>query len=177
MRSFASVRSLVSPDGRCVAVRLGDPEALSHPALFSTETDQTRLLAPDEQSRREWLMLLANAAERLLKGPLSPVVVQGQTFERPTILPLPGELTSTGNVASRLGKIAELAQTVLPGACKSRPSDPQATPTRVCFSIIFAADFRAAADELELLDRETTDLGQRGSLLYLRALLRWRKEI
>jgi WD40-like Beta Propeller Repeat len=163
----------VSPDGHCLAVRLGDPETLSHPALFSIETEQTRLLAPDDQSRREWLVLLASAAERLLKGPLSPVAVQGQTFERPTILPLPSELASTGNVASRLVKIAELAQMVLPAAGEL-PAGQSArdTDARLLFNYL-RGNFRAASDDLELLDRETTDLGQRLSLLYLRAMLRW----
>ena len=45
----------VSPDGHCVAVRLVDLGMFSHPALYSTENEQTRLLAPDEPARREWL--------------------------------------------------------------------------------------------------------------------------
>jgi hypothetical protein len=118
-------------------------------------------------------MLLANAAERLLKGPLSPIVVQGQTFERPTILPLPGELASSGNVASRLGRIAELAQTIFPAA-GDEPAERSASDTdaRLLFNYL-RGNFRAAAGDLELLDRETTDLSQRLSLIYVRAVIRW----
>lgn len=164
----------VSPDGRALAVRLGDPETLSHPALWSTETEQTRLLVPDEPSRREWLMQLANAADRLLKGALSPVVVSDQTFARPTNLPLPGELASMGSVASRLGKISELAQVVLLPIAGDERAEQSASDIdeRLLFNYL-RGNFRAALDDLELLDRETTDLGQRLSLLSLRAVLRW----
>jgi Tol biopolymer transport system component len=162
----------VSPDGHCLAVRLGDPETLSHPAIWSTETEQTRLLMPDEPSQREWLLQLANAADRLLKGSLSPVVASGQTFARPTYLPLPGELASTGNVASRLGRIAELAQLALPGRDEHAERSASDTEASLLFNYL-RGNFRAALDDLELLDRETTDLGQRLSLLSLRAVLRW----
>jgi hypothetical protein len=162
----------VSPDGHCMAVRLGDPESLSHPALWSTEIEQTRLLVPDEQSRREWLMQLASAAGRLLRRSLSPVVVNGQTFARATYLPLPGELGSMGSAASRLGRLAELAQVLLP----SRDELGERSASDIDASLLFnylRGNFRASLQDLELLDRETTDPGQRLSLLGLRAVIRW----
>jgi hypothetical protein len=162
----------VSPDGRSVAVRLGDPLALSHPALFSTDSEQTRLLAPDPESRREWLRLLTNATERLLKASLAPVIVDKQTFERPTYLPLPSELAALGDVGSRLVRIAEMAQTVLPARDEPGGLSASDTDARLLFNYV-RGNLRAASEDLDVLDRETTEFGQRLSLLYLRAVLQW----
>ena len=165
-----------SPDGRTVAVRLGDRDALSHPALFSTETEQTRLLAPDEPARREWLMLLANAAERLLKGSLATIALDKQTIERPSLLPLPGEVAAMGNAGSRLLRIAELGESVLPSRDNPGGRAESEADVRLLFDYL-RGNFGAASDDLEVLDRETTDLSQRLGLLYVRAVIHWCREI
>ena len=147
---------------------------LSHPALYSTENDQTRLLVPDESARREWLLLLSAAAERLLKGALPSIIVDGSNFERPTNLPLPGELAGGGNEASRVARIAELARMLSPARGEPTERFQGDTQVRLLFNYL-RGDFRAASADLELLDSETTDVVERQGLLGLRALCRWRE--
>jgi hypothetical protein len=116
--------------------------------------------------------LLRNAAERLLAGCLPPLLVDGQTVERPTILPLPGELPITGNVRERLAHLADLAQML--GPARDEPALGMASDTeaRLLFNYL-RGNIRAASEDLELLDAETTDLGDRLSVLCLRAVVRW----
>jgi len=162
----------VSPDGHCVAVRLWDSDRLSHPAFWSAQSEQTRLLIPDEPARRQWQKLLVNAAERVLGGSLGAIVVGGQSVERPSILPLPGELAGPGSEAVRLWRIADLGQKSL--SSDDEPAERAAgeTEPRLLFNYL-RGDFRAAAADLDVLDAETTDLDQRQTLLGLRALVRW----
>ena len=62
----------VSPDGRTVAVRFGAPGALSPPAVYDPDTEQTTLIVPDASLRREWLTVLAGTARHLLLVGLPP---------------------------------------------------------------------------------------------------------
>ena len=84
----------VSPDGRLLAVRFGAPGGLSPPAVYDTDTEQTTLLVPDGTARSQWLSVLAGTAERLLLAGLPPAVADGRAAQRPTLLPLPGEIAA-----------------------------------------------------------------------------------
>ena len=162
----------VSPNGECAAVRFGDPDALSHPALCGSDGEQTKLLAPDEAARREWMKILSASAARILRGGLPPVVVNGQTFDRPTILPLPNELPGLGNVAARLGRIAELSEVLLPARNEANAGATSDTEARLLFDYI-RGDLGAATADLDDLELSTTDLHQRLSILSIRAMIRW----
>lgn len=162
----------VSPDGQCAAVRFGDPLYLSHPALFHTDGEQTRLLVPDEAARRDWLRVLSTAAVRILKIGLPPFVVDGSTYERPNILPLPGELAALGNMGTRLAHLADLSESLLKARGDEHEGPPSEAEARLFFNYL-RGDFRTAAADLEALDRQTTDFDQRLSILSTRALLRW----
>jgi WD40-like Beta Propeller Repeat len=162
----------VSPDGHCAAVRFGDPDALSHPALYGAEAEQTRLLVPDEIARREWLKMLSTTAARLLRAGLPPVVASGSTFERLTVLPLPHELAGLGSLGPRLARIAEFGEALLPARSKLHQSNSTDTEARLLFSYL-RGDIRGAAADLDALDQETTDSDQRLSILSMRALIRW----
>jgi Tol biopolymer transport system component len=169
----------VSPDGRCVAARFGDPDALSHPALFSAETESTVLLVPDETSRQEWLRMLTTTAMRLLRGALPPIVVDGHAIDRASLLPLPGEFVGLGNVGVRLGRIADLGSALLPA--RDAPPGADGVPPRGSSSdaearLLFnylRGELKDAAADLSVLDLETTDLENRLSLLGLRAQILW----
>src|ERR1700728_4072586 len=76
----------VSPDGQSVAVRFASESGLTAPALYDSETEQTSLLVPDEDARKQWLAFLASTARRLLKAALPLAVVDGQAARRPTLL-------------------------------------------------------------------------------------------
>ncbi len=167
----------VSPDGHCVAARLGDPDALSHPALYSTETEATVLVVPDESSRQQWLSTLTTTAMRLLRAALPPVGVDGHTSERPALLPLPTEFAGLGNVGVRLGRIAEIASTLIPARGARSDGAPPAgatwdTEARRLFNSR-RGEFPDAAVDLSVLDLETTDVEHRLSILGLRAQILW----
>ncbi len=162
----------VSPDGRSVAIRFGDPDALSHPALHSIDGEQTTLLVPDESSRRDWLKMLSTTAAQILKGGLPPLVVGGESYDRPTVLPLPGELAGPESVGARLAHIARLGGTLLPAAGAPRDGASTDTETRLLFDYL-RGDIPAALADIDVLDQETTDFEQRLSILSIRALIRW----
>ena len=103
---------------------------------------------------------------------MPPVVVDGQTFERPTIVPLPGELPIVGNVRERLARIAELGQSLGPVRDELGGRLMSDTEARLLFNYL-RGNIRGASEDLELLDAETTDLDERLSLLHLRAVVRW----
>jgi hypothetical protein len=81
-------------------------------------------------------------------------------------------LPALGNVGSRLARIAEMAQTVLPDRDEPASGSASDTEARLLFNYV-RGNLRAASDDLDVLDRETTEYRQRLSLLYLRAILRW----
>ncbi|MFI5459301.1 MAG: TolB family protein [Isosphaerales bacterium] len=167
----------VSPDGRSVAVRFGMPGALSPPALTDYEMEQTSLIVPDATSRKEWITVLADTAAHLLVAELPPAAVDGRAVERPTLLPLPGEITALDVVNSRLIRIATLGSSL----CSPPADGPGAAPRAVDSSEIEArlffnylrGDFRAAAADLESLDPYVSDLDHRLSLLSVRAQILW----
>ncbi len=130
------------------------------------------MVAPDETARREWVELLASTAARVLRRGLPAVVAEGQSFERPTILPLPNELAGRGNMAARLARLAELGAGLLPGRGESHESGPDEIESRLLFDYL-KGDMRAAAADLEALDRTTTDFHGRFSILSIRAMIRW----
>ncbi len=107
-------------------------------------------------------------------------MVEGQTFDRPTILPLPNELVGLGNVAARLNRIALLGEPLLAARDDRREAagagagsnGGSSTEARLLFDYL-RGDFRAAAADLDALEEQTTDYDQRFSILSIRALIRW----
>ena len=170
----------VSPDGRLLAVRFGTPGGLSPPAVYDTETEQTTLLVPDGTARSQWLSVLAGTAERLLLAGLPPAVADGRAAQRPTLLPLPGEIAAHDMVSPRLIRIAKFGSSVCsspgggPDAAGHRAGDSSDVEARLFFNYLLG-DFPAAADDLETLDSHISDLDHRLSLLSLRAQILWWK--
>jgi hypothetical protein len=191
----------VAPDGRMAAMRFVTPEGLSPPALFDRETKQTALVVPDDASRQHWIALLAGTGQRLLREGLPPVVVDGRGAQRPTLLPLPGEVGPMANMSARLHRIGSfgaslctdragrdapaLDSSALPPSVKVRrahsalePIAPEAPPAatdaeaRLFFNYL-RGDFRAAAADLEALDPHISADEARLALLSLRAQIRW----
>ena len=85
----------VSPNDRYLAIRFGPPGSLTPPALYDLALEQTTLLIPDDTSRRQWLNTLIDASRSLLISGLPRVNADGHLGERPTLLPLPGELPAS----------------------------------------------------------------------------------
>ncbi|MCA1684481.1 MAG: biopolymer transporter Tol, partial [Planctomycetia bacterium] len=144
-------------------------------ALYDVMTKRVTLLASDERSRRDWISLLASAARRLLRVSLPPAVVSGRALERPTILPVPGEIPSNQQEAvpllQRLGRLGR-------PLCDSTPRPEGAEPARDRFlkeaRLFFDAlreDYPAALTSLEALEAQTSSSQTRERLLGVRAQL------
>jgi Tol biopolymer transport system component len=167
-----------SPDGQVVAVRFGSSGGLTPPALYDSETEQTTLLVPDDDARKDWLRVLAGTATRLLKAALPPAVVEGQAARRPTLLPLPGELSPLEVVVARLSKLAQFGSTLClnpAGIVENGERQPTCSidnEARLFFHYL-RGDYQAAAADLENLEPSASTPRERLSLLSVRAQLLW----
>ena len=163
-----------SPDGQLVAVRFGSPGGLTSPALFDTETEQTTLLVPDQDARKEWLRVLAGTTTRLLKAALPPAVVDGQAARRPTLLPVAGELSPLEAAVTRISKLARFgsALCVIPSDAAENGErqlpDSFDAEARLYFHYLHG-DYQAAAADLENLEPLVAAPQDRLALLSVRA--------
>ena len=118
--------------------------------------------------------MLAGTASELLRASLPAAKADGQAVERPTLLPLPGELPPQEIAAIRLNRLARFG-----AALCSHPPDPRRVPVppaagsaeteaRLFFDYLHG-DFAAAAADLEKLDPLLSSPNERLSLLSLRA--------
>ncbi len=167
-----------SPDGQLVAVRFGSSGGLTPPVLYDTETEQTTLLVPDLDSRKEWLCVLAGTATRLLKAALPPPVVDGQAARRPTLLPLAGELSPLEIVVARLSRLARFgsALCLIPAGFPENGERPATssfeTEARLFFHYL-RGDYQSAAADLEDLEPSVSTPRERLAILSVRAQLLW----
>jgi hypothetical protein len=167
-----------APDGRTLAVRFGPPGALSPPVVHDAETDQTTLIVPDATARQEWLAILADIGRRLLLAGLPAAMVDGRSAQRPTLLPLPGELAAGDNVNGRLQRIARFGSSVCshpatePGGPGPRASDSGEIEASLFFNYLLGR-YPAAATDLDALDGHVSALDHRLSLLSVRAQILW----
>jgi Tol biopolymer transport system component len=165
----------VSPDGQSVAVRFATDSGLTAPAIYDSETEQTTLLIPDEEARKNWLGFLAGTGRRILKATLPLAVVEGQSARRPTLLPLPGELPAIETTAGRLARLARYGSaliTDLADANGRQPAGPFDIEARLFFHYL-RAEYQAAATDLENLEPLVSDPRERLGLLSVRAQLLW----
>jgi Tol biopolymer transport system component len=168
----------ISPGDRYLAIRFGSPDSLTPPALYDLESDKTTLIVPDETSRRQWLNTLIGASRSLLISGLPQVTADGHVGERPTLLPLPGELAATEGLKLRLDRIAKLASALCerPAADRDGPEQPLAGSLAIESRLFFAYlrdDFPLAASDLDALEPLIVAPDDRLSLLSLRAQLLW----
>src|SRR5262249_17502598 len=149
------------------------------PAIYETATGRISLLIPDEIGRAEWLAVLASTAQTLLLAGLPPAVVEGSAAERPTLLPLPGELPTPQPLSARLARPGPPGATVCgrprggAGAETGDELGTTSTPEDRLFFDYLRGDYRAAAADLEALEPQITAADQRLGLLSVRAQILW----
>jgi len=169
---------VVSPDDRYLAIRFGPPGSLTPPALYDLALEQITLIVPDETARRQWINTLIGASRSLLISGLPQVTADGHLGERPTLLPLPGELPASEATKLRLGRIARFASPLCDQPFHHRDeqerqlADSLATEARLFFAYL-RDDFPAATSDLDTLEPQITSPDDRLSLLSLRAQILW----
>jgi len=169
----------ISPDGQTVAVRFGPADKLTPPAVCDWNSERnTTLFVPDRSAKRVWSDRLASVARELLAGDLPKIAVNGQVAERPTLLPLPGELPSDNPIRARVARIARLGASLDHfGVDDADPMiDPTSTATDIelrLFFLYLAGDYTGAGKALDALDNQLTVPDLRLALLSVRAQILW----
>ena len=126
---FGSVPWRSRPAARrwhCGSVR----RAISPPALLDRESKEFTPLVPDDAARVEWLATLVHTAQLLLRAHLPTTDAQNIPIDRPTLLPVLGELPINHEVGSRLAP----ARPDRPSALRTpRGRPPASGPCSTCW--------------------------------------------
>jgi Tol biopolymer transport system component len=169
----------ISPDGQTVAARFGPLDRLTPPAICDWTSEQpTTLLVPDRAAKRMWSDLLSAVARGLLATGLPKLAVDGQFVERPTLLPIPGELSLENPISARVGRVARLGATL--DARDDDDADPSADSasktaeleTRLFFRYL-AGDCSGALATLDTLESRIMTPTHRLAALSVKAQILW----
>jgi hypothetical protein len=164
----------VNPNGRTLAFRVGPPGALTAPALCDPTSNQVMpvTLVPDDAARIGWLTTLVAAGRDLLRSNLPPAIVSGNVVDRPSVLPIPGELAASHEVSFRLRRLGRIGRPLCDRPADAAPADPALSAlldeARFFFDYL-RGDFTAALDDLDALDARAQSTDHRLRLLSLRA--------
>ncbi len=168
----------LSPDGRTLAARVVGLDRLSAPALCDLDSNdqKTRLIAPDDASRVEWIATLVETARSILGGlpaastePNAPATTR---VDRPTLLPILGEFEPNSEAFHRLRKIGRMGRPLCDRPEGSPPADPEVAAildeARLFFDYL-REDYGAALASIEALEAREASPEHRRKLLTIRA--------
>jgi Tol biopolymer transport system component len=168
----------VSPDGSTLAARVSAADRLGAPALCDLESHdlRSRLIAPDDGSRIEWIATLVASARSILAGlptasadPKSP---SSARLDRPTLLPILTEFESNSEALTRLRRIGRLGRPLCDRPAGSPPAEPAVVAVineaRLFFAYL-AEDYSAALKAVEPLEASVESPADRMALLSVRA--------
>ena len=162
----------LSPTGKTLALRVGSPGDLSPPALLDRESKEFTPLVPDDAARLEWLATLIRTAQLLLRAHLPATDAENVIIDRPTLLPVLGELPINHEVGSRLRRLGRIGRPL----CERPPDAAPASgalldvlaEARLFFDVL-REDYSAALESLEALEPRLTTREHRLALLGVRA--------
>ncbi len=167
----------LAPDGRTLAARIGPIARLSPPALCDLDSPdlRSRLIAPDDESRIEWIATLVGTARGILASIQHTANINGATggrLERLTMLPVAGEIEANSEQVPRLRRIGRLGRPLCDRPTSAGPASPEVAgildEARVFFDYL-SENYAAAFDGLETLEDRAGTSEQRYRLLCLRA--------
>jgi len=168
----------ISPDGSALAARVGPVDRLGAPVICDLESSdpRSRLMAPDDASRVEWIATLVQSARTILANlPITspePNAKKTRPLDRPTLLPILGEFDLNSDPVIRLRKISKLGRPLC-----DRPADaPAAGPmveaildeARLFFDYL-SGNYVPALKSLETLEARVESSQHRLGLLSVRA--------
>lgn len=165
----------LASSGQSLALRLGWSASDPTVALWDPVTKKLSPLLPDESIRREWLSLLIITARQLLHATLPPHLNErGRAVDRPTLLPVPGELPMNHELLLRLRRVGRLGSTICERFVGDLVTDPELleylVEARLFFDVL-RQDYPAALASLEVVEAQATSPEHRLQLLALRAQL------
>ncbi len=160
----------LSPRARSMALHMGGEAGVA--ALWSYVDRRLTPLVSDDLSRREWVSLLVETCRQLSRSALPAAAVNGKRVERPTLLPVRGELLPDHEISIRLRQVANLGRSLC-----DRPSQPPAASPRFeeyleearLYFDYLREDYPAALRGINHLDSRLTSPDDRLRLLALRA--------
>jgi len=164
----------LSPNGKWLALRAGRAWTSAPPALCETETSRLVPLAPDDATRAEWVVLLVDTARTLLRDQSASLDLRGRVLDRPTLLPIAGEVGVPPEFTSRLRHLADLGRPLCDRPAGSPPADPALDALLIEARLFFDAlrdDYDAALADLDAFEPTAEGPDQRLRLLGLRAQL------
>ena len=162
----------LSPGGKTLALRVGSPGSLSTPALVDPVSKQFTALIPDDAARLEWLATLIRTAQALLRAHLPTTDAENLPIDRPTLLPVSGEMPVNNEVDSRLRRLGRIGRPLCDRPVDAPPASSALldvlAEARLFFDVL-REDFPAALGSLEALEPRLTTPKQRLDLLGVRA--------
>jgi Tol biopolymer transport system component len=168
----------LSPDGRTLAARVGSLDHLSAPALCDLESPdlRSRLIAPDDGSRVEWIATLLRSARSILAAlPTAAVDPRDPSkgrSQRPTLLPIHGEFEPNSEPTFRLRRIGRMGRPLCDRPTDAPPAGPELAAVldeaRLFFDYL-REDYSAAMGSLEALEARVDSPDRRLRLLGVRA--------
>ena len=163
----------LSPNEKNLAFRTGGM-APFQPLGFCDVTERgCTLLLPDDSARIEWLMTLITGVRQLLTVALPPAVdPSGHLQERPSPLPIPGELPMNHESLMRLRNLSRQGLV----ACERPKEATSGSPalenffneSRLLFQYL-SDDYKGALNSLETVEAAIDDPDVRLRLLSIRA--------
>jgi hypothetical protein len=162
----------LSPNGRTLALRVGSPGDLAPPALLDRDSKEFNPLVPDDAARVEWLATLVHTAQLLLRAHLPTTDADNVTIDRPTLLPVLGELPINHEVGTRLRRLGRIGRPLCERAADAAPASGALldvlAEARLFFDFL-REDYVAALESLEALEPRLTTPEHRLALLGVRA--------
>jgi hypothetical protein len=166
----------IAPAAKVLALSAGASTPFAPAGLWNlsaSTAERFKPIVPDDSTRVEWITNLITAARQPLDRRLPPAITEeGQPAERPSLLPVPGEVLSNDELWTILKRLGRIGRPLC-----DRPGDsPPASPELLAFleeaKLFFdyaREDYTAALESLEAIEGRTTSPERRLRLLSLRA--------
>ena len=167
-----------SPDGRTLAARAGVASQLAYPVFCDTESPdlRSRLVAPDDTARLEWIATLTRAARSIMTGLPATTTRSStgasRTVERPTILPVQSEFAANMEISHRLRRIGRIGRPLCdrpPGGSELDPTTRRTFDEARLFFDYLREDYGSALANLGAMEEEADTPEHRVALLAVRA--------
>ena len=167
-----------SPDGRTLAARSGTTDSQGYPVVCDTESAdlRSRLIAPDDSARLEWIATLTRAARQIIAGlpttTLRSTSPRPRTVTRPTLLPVQSEFAANTEASHRLRRIGRMGRPLCDRTADSGIIDPTTRKildeARLFFDYL-REDYGSALSTLADLEADAETPDQRVALMTIRA--------